>query len=45
MQQLMTDGKKRVQETDSALTRSEKIVEDTIQIGQQVGSGHTGRAG
>jgi hypothetical protein len=33
----MVEGKKLVQETDNALTRTERVVEDTIQIGQQVG--------
>lgn len=34
MQQLMDRGKKEIQETNNALDRTEKLVEDTIQIGQ-----------
>ena len=36
MQQLVLDGKKQVKESDASLLRSEKLVEDTLQIGQQV---------
>lgn len=36
MQELMKEGRKGVQEIDGALNRAEKVVEDTLQIGQQV---------
>jgi hypothetical protein len=37
MQELMKEGRKGVQEIDGTLNRAEKVVEDTLQIGQQVG--------
>jgi hypothetical protein len=37
MQELMKDGRKGVKEIDGTLNRAEKLVEDTMQIGQQVG--------
>lgn len=36
MQELMKDGRKGVKEIDGTLNRAEKLVEDTLQIGQQV---------
>jgi hypothetical protein len=36
MQELVKDGKKAMVEQEQALGRAEKIVEDTLQIGQQV---------
>lgn len=36
MQELMKEGRKGVQEIDGTLNRAEKVVEDTLQIGQQV---------
>jgi hypothetical protein len=36
MQELIKDGRKQWQETEQTLVRAEKIVEDTLQIGQQV---------
>lgn len=36
MQELMKDGRKGVKEIDGTLSRAEKLVEDTLQIGQQV---------
>lgn len=30
-------GKKEITETENTLSRAEKVVEDTLQIGQQVG--------
>ena len=53
MQELMKEGRKGVQEIDGTLNRAEKVVEDTLQIGQQVRSkgacsglqdGHAGMA-
>jgi hypothetical protein len=38
MQELMKEGRKGVQEIDGTLNRAEKVVEDTLQIGQQVRS-------
>lgn len=35
MQELMKDGRKGVKEIDGTLNRAEKLVEDTLQIGQQ----------
>ncbi|WIA38596.1 hypothetical protein OEZ86_001906 [Tetradesmus obliquus] len=35
MQELMKEGRKGVQEIDGTLNRAEKVVEDTLQIGQQ----------
>ncbi|GBF88675.1 hypothetical protein Rsub_01574 [Raphidocelis subcapitata] len=35
MQELMREGRKGMQETEQTLTRAEKLVEDTMQIGQQ----------
>eukprot|EP00879_Flechtneria_rotunda_P007130 GHRR01007482.1.p1 GENE.GHRR01007482.1~~GHRR01007482.1.p1 ORF type:complete len:286 (+),score=109.54 GHRR01007482.1:322-1179(+) len=35
MQELMKEGRKGVQEIDGSLNRAEKLVEDTLQIGQQ----------
>eukprot|EP00878_Enallax_costatus_P004352 GHUV01004588.1.p2 GENE.GHUV01004588.1~~GHUV01004588.1.p2 ORF type:complete len:286 (+),score=100.88 GHUV01004588.1:345-1202(+) len=35
MQELMKEGRKGVQEIDGTLSRAEKVVEDTLQIGQQ----------
>ena len=37
MQELMKDGRKGMKEIDGTLNRAEKLVEDTLQIGQQVG--------
>jgi hypothetical protein len=37
MQELMVQGKKEITETENTLSRAEKVVEDTLQIGQQVG--------
>lgn len=37
MKELMAQGRKDVAETDATLGRAEKLVEDTLQIGQQVG--------
>jgi hypothetical protein len=36
MQELMKEGRKNVKEIDGTLNRAEKLVEDTLQIGQQV---------
>lgn len=36
MQELMKEGRKGVQEIDGTLNRAEKVVQDTLQIGQQV---------
>lgn len=38
MQELIQDGKSTIRETDATLVRTEKVVEDTLAIGQQVGS-------
>ena len=38
MQELVKEGRKGMQETEVTLGRTEKLVEDTLQIGQQVGS-------
>eukprot|EP00882_Tetradesmus_deserticola_P013538 GHRQ01014374.1.p1 GENE.GHRQ01014374.1~~GHRQ01014374.1.p1 ORF type:complete len:295 (+),score=115.28 GHRQ01014374.1:1486-2370(+) len=35
MQELMKEGRKGVQEIDGTLNRAEKVMEDTLQIGQQ----------
>jgi hypothetical protein len=35
MQELMKEGRKGVKEIDGTLNRAEKLVEDTLQIGQQ----------
>lgn len=36
MQQLVTKGKKDIDETDKALARAERIVEDTKDVGKTV---------
>jgi hypothetical protein len=41
MQELVKEGRRGMQETEATLARTEKLVEDTMQIGQQVG-GHFG---
>ncbi|KAI8473157.1 MAG: hypothetical protein J3K34DRAFT_361577, partial [Monoraphidium minutum] len=35
MQELVKEGRRGMQETETTLTRTEKLVEDTLQIGQQ----------
>lgn len=42
MQELMKEGRKGVKEIDGTLNRTEKLVEDTLQIGQQVWGGGGG---
>ena len=37
MQEHMKQGRKGMKEIDGTLNRAEKLVEDTLQIGQQVG--------
>lgn len=37
MQELVKEGRRGMQETEATLQRTEKLVEDTLQIGQQVG--------
>jgi hypothetical protein len=36
MQELMKDGRKNMHEIDSGLSRAEKLVEDTVEIGKNV---------
>jgi hypothetical protein len=36
MQELIKEGRRGMQETEATLSRTEKLVEDTMQIGQQV---------
>jgi hypothetical protein len=38
MQELQQQGKKEIVETEQTLSRAERVVEDTLQIGQQVRS-------
>jgi hypothetical protein len=37
MQELVKEGRKGMQDSEATLTRTEKLVEDTLNIGQQVG--------
>jgi len=39
MQELMKDGRKNMHEIDSGLSRAEKLVEDTVEIGKNVSRG------
>jgi len=41
MQELVKEGRKGMQETEATLNRTEKLVEDTLQIGQQVRTTHS----
>lgn len=45
MQELMKDGRKGVKEIDGTLNRAEKLVEDTLQIGQQASAKDQRRPG